>query len=489
MVRGWHFGRFAAMRSTAARESLTEITPALLRAFARAGNPDAAAKAFDSLLRALPAGAQLFALLRNNRELLDLLATILSAAPRLAEVFARRPHVADALLAPRGLGETGGGEIEASLGHSLSETRSYEDVLDRVRLFVAEQRFLISVGLLNGTLAPAEAGKAFSDLAEAIVRALLSRTEEEFARQHGRLPRGRAAVVAFGRLGSREMTAGSDLDLMVVYDHAPDAVSDGKRPLAPSQYYARLTQRLTAALAAPTAEGIAYEVDLRLRPSGRKGPLATYIEAFQSYQISEAWTWEHMAMSRGRAIAGDAGLMAQVSAVIDALAAKERDRAKLAADVASMRGRIQREGKSVASPFDVKLARGGLMDCEFAAQFLVLAGLGRVAGETTVEILRRAADQGQVRPEEGERLILSAALQGALLQIERVATPNGFSVEEAPEALKGLIVSVADGVLRDAGVGGQRSGVASFEELEARLGEVQAKTRKALENVLGVPVG
>ena len=107
-VRGWHFGRFAAMRSTAARESLTEITPALLQAFARAGNPDAAVRAFDSLLKALPAGAQLFALLRNNPDLLDLLATILSAAPRLAEVFARRPHVADALLDPAALGERGG---------------------------------------------------------------------------------------------------------------------------------------------------------------------------------------------------------------------------------------------------------------------------------------------------------------------------------------------------------------------------------------------
>ena len=489
IVRGWHFGRFSAMRSTAARESLTEITPALLKAFARAGNPDAAVRAFDSLLKALPAGAQLFALLRNNPDLLDLLATILSAAPRLAEVFARRPHVADALLAPRALGETGSGEIEEALARSLSDARSYEDVLDRARLFVAERRFLISVGLLNGTLAPTDAGKAFSDLAEAIVRALLKRTEEEFARRHGRLPKGRAAVVAFGRLGSREMTAGSDLDLMIVYDHAPDAVSDGKRPLAPSQYYARLTQRLTAALAAPTSEGIAYEVDLRLRPSGRAGPLATHIAAFENYQMNEAWTWEHMAMSRGRAIAGDSGLMAQVSSLIDTLVAKERDRAKLAADVASMRGRVEREGKGSASPFEVKLARGGLMDCEFAVQFLMLAGLGRVAGETTLETLRRAAEQGRIAPEAGERLVLSAALQGALFQIERVASPKGFSAEEVPEALKGLMVTVADSALRDVGVGGGQTGVGSFEELEVRLVEVQAETREALEGVLGVPVG
>ena len=130
----------------------------------------------------------------------------------------------------------------------------------------------------------------------------MQRTEEEFARGTGGSPAARTAIVAFGRLGSREMTAGSDLDLIVVYDHDADAsASDGERPLAPSQYYARLTQRLVAALAAPTAEGVAYEVDLRLRPSGRAGPLATQLEAFEHYQLNEAWTWEHMAMSRGRA--------------------------------------------------------------------------------------------------------------------------------------------------------------------------------------------
>ena len=234
-VRGWHFGRFAAMRSTAARESLTEITPALLKAFSRAGNPDAAVRAFDSLLKALPAGAQLFALLRNNPDLLDLLATILSAAPRLAEIFARRPHVADALLDPRRLGGRRQARRDRARRSSEASRRRgrYEDVLDRARLFVAERRFLISVGLLNGTLAPADAGKAFSDLAEAIVRALLPAHARRSSRASTDGCRaGRPRSSRFGRLGSREMTAGSDLDLIVVYDHAPDAVSDGERPLA-----------------------------------------------------------------------------------------------------------------------------------------------------------------------------------------------------------------------------------------------------------------
>ncbi len=486
MVRGWHFGRFAAMRSAAAREGLTEITPALLQALSRAGNPDAAVRAFDSLLKALPGGAQLFALLRNNPDLLDLLATILSAAPRLAEIFARRPHVADALLDPISLDEAAGREgLQTGLDRSLAEARSYEEVLDRARLFVAERRFLISVGLLNGSLEPVEAGKAFSDLAEAVVRALLERTQEEFARTHGRVPGGRAAVIALGRLGSREMTAGSDLDLIVVYDHDPGAgESDGRRRLPPSQYYIRMTQRLVAGLAAPTAEGVAYEVDFRLRPSGQAGPLATRFEAFEHYQMNEAWAWEHLAMSRGRAVAGDPALMERLSDVLDAVVAKPRERDKLAAEVASMRARIERE-KRAKGVFDMKLAPGGLMDCEFAAQFLVLTGLGRVAGETMTETLARAEGEGRLDPEDAERLLLSASLQVALLQLQRVTGGDSFDPERAPEAVKQLLVAFANQALANSGVGGERARIESFAALGERLQRVQERTRAALERVLG----
>jgi glutamate-ammonia-ligase adenylyltransferase len=487
IVRGWHFGRFPAMRSSAAREGLTEITPALIEAFSRAGNPDAAVRAFDSLLRALPAGAQLFALLRNNPDLLDLLATVLSAAPRLAEIFARRPHVADALLDPISVDEAAGREaLQEGLDRSLAEARSYEEVLDRARLFVAERRFLISVALLNGTLAPDEAGKAFSDLAEAIVRALLQKTEDEFALQHGRIAGGRTAIVALGRLGSREMTAGSDLDLIVIYDHDPDAgSSDGRRGLAPSQYYIRLTQRLIAALSAPTAEGVAFEVDLRLRPSGRAGPLATHIESFRNYQLNDAWAWEHMAMSRGRVIAGDAALMTHVDETLAAIVAEPRERDKLAEDVASMRARIERE-KPAKSVFDVKLARGGLMDCEFASQFLVLSGLKRIAGETMLETLTRAKSEGLLAQADAECLVPSAALQVALLQLERIAGVESFAPDKTPEALRRLVVSFAKRALTNEGV---KTTFETFDALAERLISVQERTRSALERVLARKVG
>jgi glutamate-ammonia-ligase adenylyltransferase len=473
------------MRSTAARESLTEITPALLSAFARGGNPDAALRAFDSLLKVLPAGAQLFALLTNNRQLLDLLATILSAAPRLAQMFTRRPHVVDALIDPASLNRLmSTPEMTAKLSARLAESARFEAALDQARLFAAEQRFMISVGLLNGTIGPAQAARSFSDLAQAVVRALFDLTSAEFERQHGRFPGGQAVLLAFGRLGSREMTAGSDLDLIVIYDHAEDAViSDGPRPLAPSQYYTRLTQRLVAALSAPTAEGVAYQVDLRLRPSGRAGPLATRLTAFAHYQLNDAWTWEHMAMSRGRPIAGAAELTEQVSAVLDRIVAAPRDPEKLAGDVADMRARIARE-KPAANPFDVKMARGGLVDCEFAAQFLVLAGLGRRAGESTAETLRRAVRERHAPPAEGEALATAVELQGALLQVLRIAEDTAFDPQAGSDALKSLLASFASGN------GKEEAGEppTSFDALQRRLTGVQDQARAALEVVLGRPI-
>jgi glutamate-ammonia-ligase adenylyltransferase len=181
----------------------------------------------------------------------------------------------------------------------------------------------------------------------------------EFERQHGTLPGGRAAILAFGRLGSREMTAGSDLDLIVVYDHAPEAdTSDGPRPLAPSQYYTRLTQRIVAALSAPTAEGVAYTVDLRLRPSGRAGPLATHIASFEQYQLNEAWTWEHMAMSRGRPVIGDAQLVKQVETALNRIVQAPRDPEKLAADIADMHRAGKSSGQQLRRETGARRARG-----------------------------------------------------------------------------------------------------------------------------------
>src|SRR5690606_24464576 len=195
----------------------------------------------------------------------------------------------------------------------IADAADYQEALDRARIVGSEQAFLIGVRVLSGTITAAQAGGAYASLAEHLIAALQRQVELELVAQSGHVTGGAAVVVAMGKLGGREMTAASDLDLILVYDF-DGAVqqSDGARPLAPSQYFARLTQRLISALSSPTAEGALYEVDMRLRPSGQKGPVATQLSSFEHYQEDEAWTWEHRALTCVRVISGPPELRAHV---------------------------------------------------------------------------------------------------------------------------------------------------------------------------------
>jgi glutamate-ammonia-ligase adenylyltransferase len=311
----------------------------LLQAFGDTKRADEALIRFDEFIAGLPAGIQLFSLLQTNPALLKLIATIMGAAPRLAQIITRRPHVFDGLLDPALMTDLPTkAYLSARLSAFLEGITVYEFVLDRLRIFAAEQKFLIGVRLLAGSIDAARAGRAFSALADLTIAAALDAVSAEIAVRHGKVPGGKVAILGLGKLGSRELTAGSDVDLILLYDHDENGdESDGEKPLAPSHYYARMTQRLIAAVSAPTAEGVLYELDLRLRPSGNKGPVAVHIDAFRKYQENEAWTWEHMAMTRARTVAGDADFCAVVDGEVAAIVGSKRDASRIFADATEMR--------------------------------------------------------------------------------------------------------------------------------------------------------
>jgi glutamate-ammonia-ligase adenylyltransferase len=360
---------------------------------------------------------ELLSILRSNAPVRELFGDLLGGAPRLAEVVAQRPHVLDAAIDPGRIAAIGESldqaRMAARVDAFLAPAKSVEDTLDRARDFAAEEMFLIGVRLLSGALDPERAGQAYSALAQALLHALLKRVAAAFARDHGKVSGGRVAVLAMGKLGSREMTAASDLDLIVIYDFPDDAGdSDGARPLPAGLYYARLTQRLLAALTAPTKSGKLYEVDLRLRPSGGKGPLATQFSSFRLYQANEAETWEHMALTRARVVAGDKRLGDEIAAAIAAVLTKPRDRAKLAKDVKAMRDLIARE-KGDQDPWDLKLVSGGLIDIEFVAQYLTLAEAARVPellNVSTRATLAAAAEAGVIARDDADALIAAHRL-------------------------------------------------------------------------------
>lgn len=471
VIRGWHYGRYRATRSAEARERLTELTPALLEALGQTRRADEALMRFDAFLAGLPAGIQLFSLLQSNPRLLDILATIMGAAPRLADIITRRPHVFDGLLDPTLLSELPSRDYLAErLETFLAGAELHEETLDRLRIFAAEQKFLIGMRLLTGSIDADRAGRAFSHLADLAVDAALQAVIDEFAVRHGHVTGGRAVILGMGKLGSRELSAGSDIDLILLYDHDGNAEeSDGEKPLAPSHYYARLTQRLIAAVSAPTAEGVLYELDLRLRPSGNKGPVATHIDAFRKYQRNDAWTWEHMALTRARPVAGDEGLAREVEAEIAEILAVKRDPDKLARDAAEMRDLLEEE-KPPRDIWDLKLIPGGLIDLEFIAQVAVLAG--RVDGEratSTAGVLAALSDDfanAQTRQE----LVEAHALYTVLTQVIRLCLTGPFEPDDVPPGLAEVLLRSTD--LPDLGV------------LQAHVEETSGRVRAHFDRLL-----
>ena len=275
-VRKWHYGSYAATRAAAARAHLTELLPSLLKTVAAAGNADETFARLDDFLSRLPAGVQLFALLRSHQDLLELLIELLAAAPRLAEAVIHRAHVMDGLIDPAFADEVRREEVlVAKIDAFFSDARDYQEVIDRARIIGQEQKFLIAAGLLSGEVTSSRAGEQFTVLAETLLRRLFIAVRAEFEKRHGVVPGAPVGLLGFGKMASREMTFTSDLDFIMLYDAAVTDMSDGERPLAAGHYFARLTQRLIAAVSAPTAEGVLYEADMRLRPSGNAGPLAT----------------------------------------------------------------------------------------------------------------------------------------------------------------------------------------------------------------------
>ncbi len=473
-IRAWQSGRYAATRSAASRERLTAFLPSLLDAFGRTAEPDLALATFDKVISEMPAGLQLFSLLAANPSLLRLLADIMGTAPRLARIIARRPRLLDAVLDPGFFGAVPTPEKRNELvAGAIAEARDQQDALDRARSVGREQGFLIGVRVISGTLSARQAGAAYAGLAETLIAALAARVEAELERQHGRMPGGQAAIIAMGKLGGREMTAGSDLDLIVVYDYeGTDAQSDGARPLPGPQYYSRFTQRLIAALSAETAEGSLYQVDMRLRPSGSQGPVATRLSSFIDYQKASAWTWEHLALTRARIVAGPASLRETIDATIEAVLSRPRDRASVAEDVRTMRAKIEEE-KGTTDIWDLKQVRGGLIDLEFISQFLQLVSAAahpQVLDQNTEAALAKLAEAGALPPGDAEVLVPAARLYHNLTQVLRLCLDKPFVAEEAPRALKDLLARSAD--------------MPDFATLEASLRETLAAVHAAYERIV-----
>ena len=477
-VRGWHHGRYRSMRSPQARERLTQVQPVLVEALAQTADPDQALANFDRFLADLPSGIQLFALLRTKPGLLQLVADIMGSAPRLARILSRRRRLFDAVLDPRAFGsQPSSADYENQLRAAITGDADLEHVLDTARVIGSEQTFLIGVRTLAGTMTAQDAGRAYAALADAMIRVLQSRIEADLAATHGTFPDSAAAVLAMGKLGGCEMTASSDLDIILIYDAPAEAItgtllSNGPKPLSAAQYYARLTQRLVVALSAHTAQGNLYDVDLRLRPSGQQGPLATSFASFVDYQNTSAWTWEHMALTRARVVSGPLHLRDRIEAAIAAVLSKPRARAAIATDVRDMRTRIEAD-KGTTNIWDLKQVRGGLVDLEFIAQYLQLIYASEFKGVLNTNTARAIAALGQFKAlndTDAHTLSDAAGLLSNLTGLLRLLSDGPFDPVTAPRGLKDQLA---------------RAGQApSFSALESLLKDTLAAVHAAFNRII-----
>ena len=455
---------YPALRSDRAQGIFKRLQPQLLGRLARAANPDEALLALDGFLAGLPAGVQIFALFDANPALVDLIIDIAATAPALARHLARNAGVLDAVI---------GGAFFApwprlavlrdELAQRLAGVGDYERALGAARVWRREWHFRVGVHHLRGLIDGFEAGKQYADLAEAVLAGLWPVVLADFAGRHGSPPGRGAVVVGMGSLGAGRLNAGSDLDLIVIYDAGGVENSSGRRPLAARAYYARLTQTLVTALTAPMAEGWLYEVDMRLRPSGRQGPVATSFAAFRSYQQDEAWTWEHLALTRARVLAGDMGLAGEIEAFRRGLLAHKGRGGGVRADVADMRGRLA-EGRPAQGAWEAKLGPGRLLDIELAGQMLaLLAGSAARGVEGQVQAGVLAGNLSQLgatgllaayrlcwRLQAGGRLLADRVLDLAALGEGGRAfllRATGFTTVEALLAELSATADVAAGVI------------------------------------------
>ncbi|MGX6647087.1 bifunctional [glutamine synthetase] adenylyltransferase/[glutamine synthetase]-adenylyl-L-tyrosine phosphorylase [Maricaulaceae bacterium MS644] len=421
-LAGWAAGRARAARTERARALFSRFAPRLVEGLADTGDPDTALARFTSFFEGLPSGVQPLSLLVNQPRLASNLIDILGLAPRLAEILARRPALLDVMLEPSF-------SIPLSEDPADREMRRFEGVahmpfeeaLNAARRLAREERLRIGAQLLLGQATASDAGAAFADLADAAVDAMARAAEGELARKHGPAP-GAWAVLGMGKLGGRELSADSDLDLIVVYEPSA-AQSDSEKPLGAEAWFIRFTQRLVTALSAPTEEGDLYPVDMALRPSGSAGPIAVRLARFAAYYESdEAWTWERMALTRARIIAGT--LREPLERAVEAAIAKPVPADEIRADAADMRARLQRD-KPAKSPWDLKLREGGLIEIEFIAQTAQLIARTRAAPRTRAA-LEMLAEAGALKGDLVERLLAAEEDYAALTQLVRAAHGGGF---------------------------------------------------------------
>jgi [glutamine synthetase] adenylyltransferase / [glutamine synthetase]-adenylyl-L-tyrosine phosphorylase len=473
IVRRWMAGRPRALRSERARALLEALLPRILEAIAGQPQPDQTFARFDHFIARLPAGIQLLSLFQRNPALIDRIAVLLGAAPGLSDHLASHPGALEGLL--------GSEEVRADparvLRRQLVDATTLEDTIALTRHFVSEEHFRVGVAQLEGRMDVDAAGLARTALADAALSTILAAVVANHTERYGWLRGIAFAVVLLGKGGGREMMPGSDLDLMLIYDRPEEAEeSEGPKPLAPSQWFGRLVTAFTGALTAQGVEGSMYRVDMRLRPSGNQGPVAVSLGAFRAYHAEQAWTWEQMALTRARFVAGLDDFRPVVEAALSAALRPRRSPEVLRHDALDMRRRLLRDLPAQGS-WDLRLRPGGQMEVEFVTQILQLihcAERPELRSTTTRFALHNLVDLGVLAAEDGAALIEADRLWRTIQSMLRL-TVGPVTAPDVAEASARIVLAA--------------TGERTMHDLRLRMDRTAALVRAIFIRHIGDPTG
>ncbi len=382
--------RLDAFRNACSRKGLSargvgrlnQLMPLALAIIAAGEAPDLA---LDRVLRVLEAVAQrtaYLAMLIERTEVLRQLTRLTSLSPWVGEQIVRQPLLLDELIDPRRLySPRERADLELELDSLLGplDPDDLEQQMERLRHFAHGNILRVAAADLTHGAPLMKVSDYLTEIAEVAVGRVLRLTYDSLVKRHGPPPgvaddETGVLILGYGKLGGLELGYGSDLDLVFLHGcGAPAAETSGPKPLTAEQFYNRLGQRLIHMITARTPAGILYELDMRLRPDGNKGMLVRSLDAFADYQRNRAWTWEHQALIRVRAVAGDTGLAGRFADIRREIICRPRDPEHLREEVQAMRTRMRENlDKSGRGRFDLKQGRGGIADIEFMVQYSVL---------------------------------------------------------------------------------------------------------------------
>ena len=459
-IREWREGGPAALQAAPARRALEAVIPSLIARLAGFADPDTALTTLDEIIGRLPVDITQSAALETWPWLIASLVDLLGHAPVLARHLVVYPALVRRLI---------DGSAYASLPSPEDLDAEFARLLDdgdsaKFAQAINGYRFTLGLQLLEGSGDALDLARSNCDLAEAGLRAIAGDVLARIKETHGEVPEAKLVILALGRFGGRSLTSSSDLDIIYLFTGNGSGQSDGRKPLDANEYFSRVAQQITTAMAAVTPLGPLYEVDTRLRPWGVKGMLACSIETYRRYHDENAWTWEHMALTRARPVYGSRAARGEVKTIIDQRLRAPRDRAALLHDAVKMRGDIARH-KPARGTFDVKLVDGGLVDLEFAVHVNQLAehvGIGpRLGAAIRAQVSAGLADSAVI---DGHQVL------SRMLIVLRLLSPGGQ--EPAPEQ-RGVIA--------------QACGFDDWRALTDAYAEARDAVRQTWQRAIGQP--